>query len=66
MRGFSIHNSTTDATTTAPTALPSHQMSQMCPNADHGTRGASARLVTPIVALIVVLRNAAWTTNSAT
>ncbi len=41
-------------TITAPAASPSHQVSQMAPNALHEASPASASETTPIVALIVV------------
>src|SRR5262249_4764601 len=42
------------ATTSAPAASPSHQVSQIGANVLHGAYPASARLVTPMVALTAV------------
>src|SRR5262249_56047057 len=47
------------ATTRAPPASPSHQVSQTVPYADQGTFPPSARLVTPRVALTMVAPPAA-------
>src|SRR5260370_17426766 len=68
-RGFSLHSSTKGVTTTAPTASPSHQVHQIGPYIAHSANPPNVRLVTPIVALTVVLtipaRNANLKTSCA-
>src|SRR5260370_8864675 len=62
-RGFSLHSSTKGVTTTAPTASPTHQVHQIGPYIAHSANPPNARLVTPIVALTVVLTIPARTAN---
>src|SRR5438034_6016906 len=58
-RGRAAHKSTAGATTRSLTASPIHQVDQMEPKSVQGAKPASARAVTPVVALIVVLSSAA-------
>src|SRR5216684_947065 len=54
-RGFSHHSSTKGVTTTAPTPSPSHHVLQMVPYFVHSANPDKASVVTPMVALKVVL-----------
>src|SRR5260370_17767145 len=54
-RGFSHHSSTKGVTTTAPTPSPSHHVLQMVPYFVHSANPDKASVVTPMVALMVVL-----------
>src|SRR5437773_1445835 len=54
-RGFSFQSSTTGATTSAPAPSPSHQVNQMPPTSAQRAKPPRVRLITPHVALTVVL-----------
>src|SRR6266404_4979503 len=58
-RGFSHQRRTKGVATTAPTASPSHHVVQIEPYTAQSANPAKARVVTPMVALTVVLGKAA-------
>ena len=62
-RGFSHHSSTKGVIATAPTPSPSHHVLQMVPYFVHSANPDKASVVTPMVALMVVLTIAAKNAN---
>src|SRR5439155_26977079 len=66
IRGRSAQTKNSGARIRSPMASPSHQVNQALPTVAEGMRPPNQPLVTPIVALTIVLRPATPTTNQTT